>query len=61
MSKIDELEKRIAILEERQELDKSFENGIVSRIMTTLTNMKIDVKSTLDIQGVIYDKDKWDK
>ena len=59
MSKINELEERIAKLEKRQELDKCFENGIVSRVMTILTNITIDVKSTLDIQGVMYDKDKF--
>jgi len=59
MSKINELEERIAKLEKILELDKCFENGIVSRVMTILTNMTIDVKSTLDIQGVMYDKDKF--
>ena len=58
-SKIKILEERIATLEKRQELDKCSENGIVSRVMTILTNMTIDVKSTIDIRGVMYDKNKF--
>ncbi len=63
-SKIKILEERIAILERRQELgtdDIIPENGIVSRVMTILTNMTIYTKSEIDIQGVMHDKDKWSK